>query len=52
MGSKYAHIREAMTEGAAHGQVILKHAKDFAQETIVEGKEKVKEIVLDLIFRS
>lgn len=48
MGSKYAHIREAMTEGAAHGQVILKHAKDFAQETIVEGKEKVKEIALDV----
>ena len=42
MGSKYSHIRGAMTAGTEHGQEILKHARDLAQDAIVDGKEKVK----------
>jgi len=37
MSNKYAHIREAMTDGAKH-----------AQEAIIQGKEKVMEIAGDV----
>ena len=37
-----------MTAGSEHGQEILKHAKDFAQETISEGGKKIKEITGDV----
>lgn len=41
IGSKYSHIREAMTAGAEHGQEIFKHVKNLAEQTISGGKEKV-----------
>ena len=41
MANKYAHIREAMTDG-------VDHAKEFAQKTINEGKEKVIAIAGDV----
>ena len=48
MGNKYAHIREVMTAGAEQGQDILKNAKNFAQEAIVDGQKKAKEIAGDV----
>jgi len=48
MANRYSHIREAMTAGAEHGKEVLKHTKDLAQEAIVEGGKKVKEIAGDV----
>jgi len=44
MTNRYSHIREAMTSGVERGKDVLKHTQDLAQEAIIQGKERVKEI--------
>ena len=42
---KYSHIKQAMAAGTEQGKQILDKAKHLTQVAIVEGEEKVKEVV-------
>ncbi|MDO8675026.1 MAG: DUF883 domain-containing protein [Candidatus Omnitrophota bacterium] len=48
MANRYSHIREAMTAGVEHGKEALNHTKDLAQEAIIKGGKKAKEIAGDV----
>ena len=42
---KYSHIKQAMVAGTEQGMQALDRAKHLTQETIVEGEDKIKEVV-------
>ncbi len=44
---KYSHLKQSMTAGAEQGKQVIDQAKDLAQGAIVQGEEKLKEVVTD-----
>ncbi len=42
---KYSHIKEAMVAGTEQGKQIFDKVKHLTQDAIVEGEEKIKEVI-------
>ena len=48
MTDRYAHIKQAVLEGATQGKKILDNAQHIAQEANTEGQETVKKAAKDV----
>lgn len=48
MTDRYAHIKQAVLEGATQGKKILDKAQHIAQEAIAEGGETVKKAATEV----
>ncbi len=43
--NRYAHIKQAMVAGTEQGKQIFDQAKHLTQDAIIEGEEKIKQVV-------